>query len=122
MYSFSTENKEAISDSKASDRAAESVQCDRQATENKSVAWRKKFSTKQRKQLEDSFKEQKYLSVKQRDILANDIKLSSEQVKTWYQNRRTRWRKNQIAKLRDSFWRTYPSWEYIQTETRSDEV
>ena len=83
----------------------------------KSAAWRKKFSLMQRKSLEDSFRIQKYLTVKQRDMLAKRIELSSEQVKTWYQNRRARWRKNHIIKWQNSFWRNRLDCEWMWRTT-----
>ena len=60
----------------------------------------------QRKLLEESFQVQKYLSVKQRNKLAKEVDLSPEQVKTWYQNRRTRWRRNKVAKVNEHIWRS----------------
>ena len=40
--------------------------------------------------MEDSFKRAKYLSVQDRTELANKLNLTDAQVKTWYQNRRTK--------------------------------
>ena len=51
------------------------------------------FSTPQLKRLEDRFKEQKYLSKIDRCELASQLGLSERHVKTWYQNRRTKWKK-----------------------------
>ena len=43
--------------------------------------------------LEKQFDRQKYLSTKDRQQLANQLGLSQIQVKTWYQNRRMKWKK-----------------------------
>jgi hypothetical protein len=43
--------------------------------------------------LERKFKLQKYLSVSDRGLVAKNLNLSETQVKTWYQNRRTKWKR-----------------------------
>lgn len=48
------------------------------------------FSDQQLKELEASFEAKKYLTVQDRVELAAKLKLSDTQVKTWYQNRRTK--------------------------------
>jgi len=48
--------------------------------------------------LEQSFERQKYLSTKDRAVLAAELGLSQIQVKTWYQNRRMKWKK-QVCSL-----------------------
>ena len=48
------------------------------------------FSDHQLKELEASFEAKKYLTVQDRVELAARLKLSDTQVKTWYQNRRTK--------------------------------
>ncbi|ODM89619.1 BarH-like 1 homeobox protein [Orchesella cincta] len=50
--------------------------------------------------LERRFRMQKYLSVADRSEVAEVLNLSETQVKTWYQNRRTKWkRQNQNQQL-----------------------
>ncbi|CAG9769483.1 unnamed protein product [Ceutorhynchus assimilis] len=53
-----------------------------------------RFSTSQTKALEHKFVWQKYLSPEDRKSLAHSLKLSDRQVKTWFQNRRAKWRRN----------------------------
>ena len=43
--------------------------------------------------LEDNFSKQRYLSVPERLQLAQELGLSEQQVKTWFQNRRTKWKR-----------------------------
>ena len=43
--------------------------------------------------LETSFREKKYLSIPERISLAQTLGLTEQQVKTWYQNRRTKWKR-----------------------------
>lgn len=51
------------------------------------------FSSQQLKKLEEKFNQQKYLSKIDRCELAAHLGLSERHVKTWYQNRRTKWKK-----------------------------
>ena len=43
--------------------------------------------------LEKNFSKQKYLSSPERLDLAKDLDLTEQQVKTWFQNRRTKWKR-----------------------------
>jgi hypothetical protein len=47
--------------------------------------------------MEDSFEQQKYLSIEDRVNLAHRVGLSELQVKTWYQNRRTKWKHQRVV-------------------------
>uniref|UniRef100_A0A8R1DYD5 Homeobox domain-containing protein n=1 Tax=Caenorhabditis japonica TaxID=281687 RepID=A0A8R1DYD5_CAEJA len=51
------------------------------------------FTDKQLQELENTFEKQKYLSVQDRMDLAHRMGLTDTQVKTWYQNRRTKWKR-----------------------------
>ena len=51
------------------------------------------FSDFQLNSLEESFDKHKYLSVQDRMELATRLNLTDTQVKTWYQNRRTKWKR-----------------------------
>ncbi|GFU65884.1 t-cell leukemia homeobox protein 1 [Trichonephila clavipes] len=43
-------------------------------------------------ELEKRFHKQKYLASAERAALAKQLKMTDAQVKTWFQNRRTKWR------------------------------
>lgn len=51
------------------------------------------FTYEQISALEHKFKSARYLSVFERSNLANNLKLTETQVKIWFQNRRTKWKK-----------------------------
>ncbi|XP_043256989.1 homeobox protein Nkx-2.5-like [Colletes gigas] len=57
------------------------------------------FSQTQVYELEQRFKQQRYLSAPERELLAQTLKLTSTQVKIWFQNRRY---KNKRARIEDA--------------------
>ncbi|GAA48629.1 Homeobox protein ceh-31 [Clonorchis sinensis] len=57
------------------------------------------FTDQQLSELEHSFDKQKYLAVQDRMELAARLGLSDMQVKTWYQNRRTKWKRQTAVGL-----------------------
>ncbi|CAL7946313.1 unnamed protein product [Xylocopa violacea] len=57
------------------------------------------FSQNQVYELEQRFKQQRYLSAPERELLAQTLKLTSTQVKIWFQNRRY---KNKRARIEDA--------------------
>ncbi|CAH1787058.1 unnamed protein product [Owenia fusiformis] len=57
------------------------------------------FTDHQLNCLERNFERQKYLSVQDRMELASQLNLSDTQVKTWYQNRRTKWKRQTAVGL-----------------------
>uniref|UniRef100_A0A915I909 Homeobox domain-containing protein n=1 Tax=Romanomermis culicivorax TaxID=13658 RepID=A0A915I909_ROMCU len=57
------------------------------------------FTDLQLQTLEKSFERQKYLSVQDRMELAAKLNLTDTQVKTWYQNRRTKWKRQTAVGL-----------------------
>ena len=65
----------------------------REAQLRKQRKARTAFTDYQLQTLERSFEKQKYLSVQDRQELAAKLNLTDTQVKTWYQNRRTKWKR-----------------------------
>ncbi|BFZ20266.1 hypothetical protein BsWGS_23305 [Bradybaena similaris] len=57
------------------------------------------FTDHQLSVLEKTFERQKYLSVQDRMELAAKLNLTDTQVKTWYQNRRTKWKRQTAVGL-----------------------
>lgn len=53
---------------------------------------RTSFTRIQVAELEKRFHKQKYLASAERAALARGLKMTDAQVKTWFQNRRTKWR------------------------------
>lgn len=51
------------------------------------------FTVEQMLELEKRFQEQKYLTVPERVLIAGQLALTEQQVKTWFQNRRTKWKR-----------------------------
>ncbi|MGH0154538.1 UNVERIFIED_CONTAM: hypothetical protein FKN15_034203 [Acipenser sinensis] len=64
---------------------------------------RTSFTRLQICELEKRFHRQKYLASAERAALAKALKMTDAQVKTWFQNRRTKWRKR--VKNRRTKWR-----------------
>ncbi|CAH1784676.1 unnamed protein product [Owenia fusiformis] len=62
---------------------------------------RTSFTRIQIMELEKRFHGQKYLASAERSSLAKSLKMSDSQVKTWFQNRRTKWRR-QTAEEREA--------------------
>ena len=63
---------------------------------------RQAYSAKQLDQLEAEFKADKYLSVSKRLELSKTLQLTEVQIKTWFQNRRTKWKKQMTARLAEN--------------------
>nr|XP_046915044.1 homeobox protein ceh-31-like [Dermatophagoides farinae] len=57
------------------------------------------FTQAQLNFLEKNFHEKKYLTVADRGQVADALNLSETQIKTWYQNRRTKWKRQHNVKL-----------------------
>ncbi|XP_035854794.1 barH-like homeobox 1a [Sander lucioperca] len=88
--SFSSDSESRVQ-SGASDPVTDHLKKPRKA--------RTAFSDQQLSRLERSFQKQKYLSVQDRMELAASLQLSDTQVKTWYQNRRTKWKRQSAVGL-----------------------
>uniref|UniRef100_G3UB59 T cell leukemia homeobox 1 n=1 Tax=Loxodonta africana TaxID=9785 RepID=G3UB59_LOXAF len=63
---------------------------------------RTSFTRLQICELEKRFHRQKYLASAERAALAKALKMTDAQVKTWFQNRRTKWRWRQTAEEREA--------------------
>lgn len=61
---------------------------------------RQAYSSKQLDRLETEFKHDKYLSVNKRIELSRLLNLTEIQIKTWFQNRRTKWKKQLTSRLK----------------------
>lgn len=61
---------------------------------------RQAYSAKQLERLENEFKHDKYLSVSKRMELSKCLNLTEVQIKTWFQNRRTKWKKQLTSRLK----------------------
>nr|CAD7588812.1 unnamed protein product [Timema genevievae] len=61
---------------------------------------RQAYSAKQLERLEAEFKVDKYLSVSKRMELSKALNLTEVQIKTWFQNRRTKWKKQLTSRLK----------------------
>ncbi|ENN75301.1 hypothetical protein HUJ04_006506 [Dendroctonus ponderosae] len=61
---------------------------------------RQAYSAKQLERLEGEFKMDKYLSVSKRMELSKALNLTEVQIKTWFQNRRTKWKKQLTTRLK----------------------
>lgn len=57
------------------------------------------FSRSQVYQLESTFDMKRYLSSSERACLASSLQLTETQVKTWFQNRRNKWKRQLAAEL-----------------------
>lgn len=66
---------------------------DSQSYINKMRRRRTAFTCTQLKSLEEKFRGKKYLTITERNNLAKGLNLTDTQVKTWFQNRRTKWKK-----------------------------
>ncbi|KAF5399474.1 hypothetical protein PHET_06995 [Paragonimus heterotremus] len=58
---------------------------------------RQAYSTRQLERLEKEFSNDKYLNLNKRVELSNELNLTETQIKTWFQNRRTKWKKQMAA-------------------------
>lgn len=71
----------------------EDRKCEKNDEPDSLPSWRRKFTEIQTKKLEEIFLRQKYITGKERAEIAKKLGLSTKQVKTWFQNRRTKWKR-----------------------------
>ena len=79
------------------------------------------FTSSQLKCLEEKFQDKKYLTIAERNKLAKALNLSDTQVKTWFQNRRMKWKKDQTSKEKAAE-STEKDEEVSEEETTQDDV
>lgn len=58
------------------------------------------FSAEQLQKLEEVFAKQRYMTGSEKVLLASALRLTETQVKVWFQNRRTKWRKSREVEER----------------------
>ncbi|MCJ8734200.1 hypothetical protein PDJAM_G00232730 [Pangasius djambal] len=58
------------------------------------------FSAEQLQKLEEVFSKQRYMTGSEKVLLASALRLTETQVKVWFQNRRTKWRKSREGEER----------------------
>ncbi|XP_067139938.1 homeobox protein ceh-1-like [Centruroides vittatus] len=75
------------------------VSSDHEGSTKKQRRRRTAFTQAQLAYLEKKFRCQKYLSVADRGTVAETLNLTETQVKTWYQNRRTKWKRQNCQRL-----------------------
>ncbi|CAK9293802.1 unnamed protein product [Gordionus sp. m RMFG-2023] len=61
---------------------------------------RQAYNPQQLQNLEMEFKKERYLTVNKRKQMSIMLKLSENQIKTWFQNRRTKWKKQMTAYMK----------------------
>ncbi|KAF7701027.1 homeobox protein pnx [Silurus meridionalis] len=88
------ENTEGSDEVSAASEAKESPHISSKA-KIKGRRMRTAFTLDQLHVLERSFQNSHYLSVFERHVIAKALELSETQVKIWFQNRRTKWKKEQ---------------------------
>ncbi|CAF1044790.1 unnamed protein product [Rotaria sordida] len=100
MLHESDDNESDIGEeTSTSDSGGHSINTRSLKTNKKPRKARTAFTDQQLNCLEKSFEKQKYLSVQDRMELAVCLNLSDTQVKTWYQNRRTKWKRQTAVSL-----------------------
>ncbi|RVE66159.1 hypothetical protein OJAV_G00123620 [Oryzias javanicus] len=67
-----------------------------QSQQERGRRMRTAFTLEQLQVLEHSFRRSHYLSVLERHAIAAALRLSETQVKIWFQNRRTKWKKESL--------------------------
>ncbi|XP_070408789.1 homeobox protein pnx [Nothobranchius furzeri] len=68
------------------------------SSEERNRRIRTAFTPEQLRVLEHSFQRSRYLSVLERHTIALALRLSETQVKIWFQNRRTKWKKDRLGR------------------------
>ena len=93
--SISDADESDDTDSSAEEKAQSSAEVEASPSDKRGFRKKKRtaFTTRQLQELEGKFSEQKYLTKADRTRLAKRLGLTEKHVKTWYQNRRTKWKR-----------------------------
>lgn len=109
------ENQSSALESDSEDNEQDESSPDEQRRHmNKIRRRRTAFTSSQLKSLEEKFREKKYLTITERNGLAKTLQLTDTQVKTWFQNRRTKWKKQMAPeydagfRVEDALYAHYP--------------
>ncbi|XP_045468312.1 homeobox protein EMX2 [Harmonia axyridis] len=78
-----------------------------------------RFSLEQTEVLEQRFSSHKYLSPEDRKCLAKTLNLSDRQVKTWFQNRRAKWRRSQLIESNENLSLKFELEDHVNEVSRS---
>ena len=79
------------------------------------------FTQQQLRAFEKRFENQKYLTTQERYELAGNLGLSALQVKTWFQNRRMKWKKTKLPESENRDQRSRPRAESNNDLVKHDE-
>ncbi|KAK8724138.1 hypothetical protein OTU49_011215 [Cherax quadricarinatus] len=79
-----------------------------------------RFTASQTRELESYFRRHKYITPSQRKDIARELNLQERQVKTWFQNRRAKWRKMQAQSSDAARLETSPSPSTSQDDSEDD--
>ena len=71
------------------------------------------FSPHQIQTMEKEFSKQRYVTEDKRAKLASEVNLTETQVKTWFQNRRTKWKKETKDEARATSSRSHEEMEHV---------
>jgi hypothetical protein len=97
ILNMNKNNKENILPCEAAD---EMVKCKKSSGRLSSKRVRTIFTQDQLDKLEVEFMKQQYMVGSERYYLANELNLNESQVKIWFQNRRIKWRKENVEQKR----------------------
>jgi len=86
-----------------------------------------RFTTEQSVTLEKQFDRQKYLSPPERKKIATQLGLTERQIKTWFQNRRAKWRRckqfnEDSQKDKNSFYNKFKDTQHNHNDDQSDNI
>ncbi|XP_026883383.1 homeobox protein HMX2-like [Electrophorus electricus] len=93
------DNKERQCTQRSSSPSEKHVDVDDKHSNSAKKKTRTVFSRSQVYQLESTFDMKRYLSSSERACLASSLQLTETQVKTWFQNRRNKWKRQLSAEL-----------------------